>query len=70
MALLSTVIPSYLVSAAIKQLGPSNFSIIGSLGPISTIILANIFLDERLTLIQLGGTVIVIIGVLVVSWRK
>ena len=70
MALLSTVIPSYLVSAAIKQLGASNFSIIGSLGPISTIILANIFLDERLTLLQLGGTVIVIIGVLIVSLKK
>lgn len=70
MAVLSTVIPSYLVSAAIKQLGASNFSIIGSLGPISTIILANIFLDERLTLLQLVGTLIVIIGVLVVSLKR
>ena len=70
MAVFSTVIPSYLVSAAIKQLGASNFSIIGSLGPISTIILANIFLDETLTMLQLLGTLIVIIGVLVVSGRK
>lgn len=70
MAILSTVIPSYLVSAAIKQLGASNFSIIGSLGPISTILLANIFLDERITFTQIIGTIVVIIGVFIVSKRK
>jgi len=70
MAILSTVIPSYLVSAAIKQLGASNFSIIGSLGPISTILLANIFLDESITFTQIIGTIVVIIGVFIVSKRK
>ncbi|MEQ6121143.1 DMT family transporter [Reichenbachiella sp. MALMAid0571] len=70
MAILSTVIPSYLVSAAIKQLGASNFSIIGSLGPISTILLANIFLDERITITQIIGTIVVIAGVFVVSKKK
>ena len=43
MAVLSTLIPSFLVSLAIKKIGASNFSIIGSIGPISTIILAYIF---------------------------
>ena len=67
MAVLSTVIPSYLISASIKVLGPPNFSIIGSLGPVSTIILANIFLDERLTPLQLVGTAVVIVGIFIVS---
>ncbi len=67
MAILSTVIPSYMVSASIKQLGAPNFSIIGSLGPISTIILANIFLDERMTFLQIIGTAIVICGIIVIS---
>lgn len=70
MAILSTVIPSYMVSAAIKTLGAPNFSIIGSLGPISTIILANIFLDESMTWLQIVGTVIVICGVIVISRAK
>lgn len=70
MALVSTVIPSYMVSAAIKTLGAPNFSIIGSLGPISTIILANIFLDERMTSIQIIGTVVVIMGIIVISRSK
>jgi len=70
MAILSTLIPSFLVSLAIKKIGASNFSIIGSIGPISTIILAYIFLDEKLTLLQLLGAVIVIIGITFVSLNK
>ena len=70
MAVLSTLIPSFLVSLAIKKIGASNFSIIGSIGPISTIVLAYIFLDERLTLLQLLGAVIVIIGITFVSLNK
>ena len=70
MALLSTVIPSFLVSKSIKIIGSSNFSIIGSVGPISTIILANIFLGETLSGYQIVGTVIVIGGVFLVSKSK
>ncbi|ELR69224.1 Permease of the drug/metabolite transporter (DMT) superfamily [Fulvivirga imtechensis AK7] len=67
MAMISTVIPSYLISFAIKHMGASNFSILGSMGPISTIILANIFLDERLTYMQILGAVVVIGGILLVT---
>ncbi len=70
MAILSTVIPSFLVSLAIKKLGASNFSIIGSIGPISTIVLAYLFLDEKLTLMQLVGAIIVIVGIVIVSLNK
>ena len=70
MAILSTLIPSFLVSLAIKKMGANNFSIIGSIGPISTIILAYLFLDERLTLIQIVGAFIVIIGVVFISKSK
>lgn len=70
MAIFSTLIPSFLVSLAIKKMGVSNFSIIGSIGPISTIILAYFFLDEKLTIMQFSGTIIVIVGVGVVSFKK
>jgi len=59
-----------LVSLAIKKLGASNFSIVGSIGPISTIILAYLFLDEKLTLLQIVGAIIVIVGIVVVSINK
>ncbi|CAN0249425.1 unnamed protein product, partial [Chrysoparadoxa australica] len=65
MAVFATVIPSYLISYAIKGLGANNFSILGSLGPVSTIILAWIFLDERLTWFQLVGATVVISGIYV-----
>ena len=70
MALFSTLLPSFLVSEAIKRLGASTFSIFGSLGPVSTIILAFFFLDERITYMQIFGIVIVIAGVTLVSGKK
>jgi drug/metabolite transporter (DMT)-like permease len=70
MAIFSTLIPSFLVSLAIKKLGASNFSIIGSIGPISTILLAYLFLGERLTYLQVLGALIVILGITVISINK
>lgn len=70
MALFSTLLPSFMVSTAIKRLGPSTFSIFGSLGPVSTIILAFFFLDERITYLQVFGMFVVIAGVTLVSRKK
>lgn len=70
MAVFSTLLPSFLVSAAIKRLGASTFSIFGSLGPVSTIILAFLFLDERVTTLQIFGMLVVIAGVTLVSQKK
>ncbi len=70
MAIFSTIIPSYLVSAAIARLGASNFSIIASLGPFSTIILAYFFLGENMSVIQIIGAVIVIFGIYIVAQKK
>lgn len=70
MAVFSTLIPSFLVSLAIKKMGASDFSILGSIGPISTIILAYLFLDERLSFLQIIGAVIVIVGVSFISMKK
>lgn len=70
MAVIATVLPSYMISAAISRLGASNFAVFGSLGPISTILLAYLFLNERLTWGQWLGTAIVIAGVMLVNKKK
>ncbi|MER3373654.1 MAG: DMT family transporter [Allomuricauda sp.] len=70
MAIFATLIPSFLVSASIKRLGASNFSILGSLGPVSTILLAYVFLAEKLTYWQLLGMLIVIFGVTYLSLNR
>lgn len=69
MAILATVIPSFLISEGIKRIGASNASIIGGIGPISTIILATIILGERFTIAQAIGTSLVIAGVLYISLK-
>jgi drug/metabolite transporter (DMT)-like permease len=70
MAIFSTVLPSFLMSEAIRKIGSSNFAIIGSLGPVSTIVLAVIFIQEILTIYQIIGTVIVILGISVLRKKN
>ncbi|MEQ8584060.1 MAG: DMT family transporter [Marinoscillum sp.] len=70
MAVFATVIPSYLVSFAIKILGASDFSIFGSLGPISTIGLAYLFLSETLTWTQFLGAGVIIGGIVLAEKKK
>lgn len=67
MAVLSTVVPSYLVSMSIKRIGAPSFAIVASFGPISTILLANYFLAERMHWMQWAGTVLVLVGVFFVT---
>ncbi len=67
MAIFSTVVPSFLVSIGIRRIGASNAAIFGGIGPISTIALASLVLDESLTIAQLWGTALVILGVVYIS---
>ena len=69
-ALFSTVLPSFLLSEGILRVGSSNASIIGGIGPVSTIVLAYFFLGERITWIQIIGTAFVILGVLMISLKN
>lgn len=70
MAVLSTVIPSYLVVAGIKRIGSDNAAIVGSVGPVSTIVMAYFFLAETVSGLQLLGTVLILAGVLMVGKQK
>ncbi|MEL6636319.1 MAG: DMT family transporter [Bacteroidota bacterium] len=70
MGLLSTFVPSFLISEGLRQIGANNTAIISSIGPVSTIVLAYLFLGETLTQRQWLGTVLVIGGILVISTQK
>lgn len=69
MAILSTVIPSYLVTEGIKRIGSGNAAIVGSIGPISTILQAYFFLQEPIHGLQLLGTAFILAGVLMIGYR-
>ena len=70
MAIVSTVVPSYLRSEGIKRIGSENAAIITSIGPASTIIQANIFLDEPIFALQIAGTILILSGVLLIGWKS
>ncbi len=67
MAIFSTVLPSFLLNAGIQRIGASSASIISSAGPIGTLVLAFFLLGEAITPSQIAGTLLVLVGVYVVS---
>lgn len=67
MAIFCTVLPSFLISYGIKLIGAGKAAIIGSVGPVSTLIMAYVFLGERITFVQLMGTTFVLAGVIIVG---
>ncbi len=67
LAMLATVIPSFLLSAGMKRLGSNNLAIITSIGPVATLFQANWILGEAFTWQQLIGTALVILGVLLIN---
>lgn len=69
MAIISTVIPSYLRSEGIKRIGSENSAIVTSIGPASTIIQANIFLGEPIFALQIVGTLLILGGVMLIGWK-
>ena len=70
LALIATVLPSFLMSNGMKMIGSNNVSIITSIGPVSTIIQAHFFLGETIIFPQLIGTLLVIIGVFLIGWQS
>jgi drug/metabolite transporter (DMT)-like permease len=67
MAIIGTVIPSYMVTWGIKIIGSDNAAIVGSIGPVSTIIQAYFFLHEPILGLQIAGTICILLGILMIS---
>ena len=70
MAIISTVLPVIMLAEGMRRIGSSNAAMIGSIGPVSTIIMGAIFLGEPVTTLQLLGAALVLTGVLVITLRK
>jgi drug/metabolite transporter (DMT)-like permease len=69
MGLLCTVLPVFMTSEALKRIGANHVAIIGAAGPATTIFFGWIGLDERMTLLQIAGVVLVLGGVMLVTIR-
>jgi drug/metabolite transporter (DMT)-like permease len=69
MAVFSTVLPTWLIAESIRRLGASTASLIGTLGPVFTIGLGVLILDEPLAAPQIIGAALVLGGVALVTLR-
>jgi drug/metabolite transporter (DMT)-like permease len=71
MAIFSTVLPVFMLSASIRLIGSSHTALIGSIGPVATLFLAYVFLGETVSARQMAGAALVLTGVLIISlWKK
>jgi drug/metabolite transporter (DMT)-like permease len=66
-AILSTVVPSYMMAAGIHRISASRASIIGSVGPMSTMVMGYWFLGETVTPVHILGLSVVVFSSLVLS---
>lgn len=65
-----TVLPTVLLMQSIERLGASQSAMIASIGPILTIILATLFLGEKMNVIQWFGCALNIVGVMMITLSK
>ena len=70
MGLVATVVPSYCMNHAIQRIGAARTGVIASVGPISTIALAYLFLGERLVLVQWIGAFCIILAVTAITRER
>ena len=69
MAVGCTVLPTFMTAEALRRIGANQVAIVGALGPVTTILLGYLGLDEVMTPVQIAGSLLVLAGVLMVSLR-
>ncbi|GGI21048.1 DMT family transporter [Oxalicibacterium faecigallinarum] len=69
-AVFCTVLPVFLTMIAVQRIGAATASQAGMIGPVSTLFLGAMLLDEPITGIQLAGTALVLCGVYLLSRKK
>jgi len=56
----NTAVPTFMVMWAVERIGAPLTAQVGLVGPVSVLFLANVFLGEPITVLQLGGTGLVL----------
>ncbi len=67
MAVGCTVLPVFVTSEALRRIGANQVAIIGAAGPVTTIFFGWVGLEESMSMLQVGGAVLVLAGVLLVT---
>ena len=61
------MLPLWLMAEGLRRIGANQTVLVACIGPISTIVLANIFLGEPISAAQLFGAILVLVGVMIIS---
>lgn len=70
LAIVGTVVPSYLLGWGVQRAGATTASVIGMVGPVGTLVLAWFFLGEPVTALQLAGLTLTLGGGLAMSLQQ
>ena len=70
LAVFSTAAPVWMMAEALKRIGASDASMIGTIGPVITIFMGAAFLGEHVSAMQLIGAALVLAGVAMISLSK
>lgn len=64
---LCTVLPVFMTMSAVARIGAGAASQAGMIGPVSTLFLGALLLNESITTWQMGGTALVLVGIYILS---
>ena len=62
-------LPVFMISESLKRIGANSVAIIGALGPVTAIVFGWLGLEEVMTPLQLAGSGLVLVGVVVISLK-
>jgi drug/metabolite transporter (DMT)-like permease len=69
-AIFCTVLPVFLTMIAVSRIGAATTSQAGMVGPVSTLFMGAVLLNEPITAIQLLGTALVLSGIYLLSKKR
>ena len=69
-AIFCTVFPVFLTMYALQRIGAASTSLAGMIGPVSTLFLGSLLINEPITTWQLAGTVLVLTGMYLLSKKR
>ena len=69
-AVVSTVLPVFIVAEALRRAGANQVALIGAIGPVIALALGHVGLDEAMTMPELAGAALILGGVVFVTMKR
>lgn len=70
LAVFATALPMFMAAEGVRRIGAQRSALAATIGPVATMALAAMLLGERLHAVQLGGSALIIFGILVLELKR